>query len=524
MQNGKKIAGIIFVAVMIWFTLVGSQCQICSEQIQKLQDELACGKEIIADRTKEIESLKAEMIVYLAEGEYMTDTGFTRKGGVYLIDDRSQLESMSRMIREGAEIESGVAAAEASYRLRNDLEVKDWFFVGTDTMPFCGIFDGDGHYIKGILMGHSHTAGDLFRTTESAKVENLKIQNRMDNSPYSEVYIVVDDEEECREIGRNLTEFSECKVQLSLEAWNLDTQEIADTMQERWERNKEQENYYVSVCFYPRYREGEEAAVQEPLTENTMTPFCMMAGEEWGKIIEEAVEQEEGYLRFLRLERIKGLKCCTFEIGMIEHGYNRIVGEEDGYHVILEGEWEGKQVPMQHLFIPYTSSPQYDLGEYNNLESRWKKGWSSLENVDINFDGKQDLLIHEGSSSGTGGSSYRFRAIVWKEENGQFEYYPSFPQSLDSLQFDRQRVISSWRMGAGEQHVAVYGVVNGEYVCTEELVWEEKYSEEEEKRIPVLLHYKMGKLVETHVLSGDVFDQETELEQLYPDLSYWSRG
>lgn len=517
MQNGKKVEGIIFVAVMIWFTLVGSQCQWYRFKTQELQEELVNEDELIREYKEEMKGLRTQ----LKDGT--TETGFEKKDTFYLIDDRLQLEKLAQMIKEGAEIEPGVAAAEAAYRLRNNLEVKDWFSIGTEQMPFRGSFDGDGHSITGNLAGHDNTTGVLFRTTESAKVENLKIQNAMDNYPYSKVYIVVDDEEECREIGKNLTEFPECRVQLSLEAWNLDTQEIADSMRERWERNKEQKNYYVSVFFYPRYRE--EETVQEPLTENTMTPFCMMAGEEWGKIIEETVEQEEGYLRFLRLERIKGLKCCTFEIGMIEHGYNRIVGEDDGYHIILEGEWEGKQVPMQHLFIPYTSSsPQYDLGEYNNLESKWEKGWSSLENVDINFDGKQDLLIHEGSSSGTGGSSYIFRAIVWNGETGQFEYYPSFPVSLDSLQFDRQRVISAWRMGAGEQHVAVYGVVNGEYVCTEELVWEEQYSEEEDKRIPVLLHYKMGKLVETHRLSGDVFDQETELEQLYPDLSYWGRG
>ena len=71
-------------------------------------------------------------------------------------------------------------------------------------------------------------------------------------------------------------------------------------------------------------------------------PFESLAGEEYKEIIEEVLEQEEGYLRFVRLERIGELTCCSFETGEMEESYHR---EGEGYHIILEGEWEGIEVP-----------------------------------------------------------------------------------------------------------------------------------------------------------------------------------
>lgn len=501
MINRKKLIGNILAAaaVVILFVLADSQCKKDRLQMEKLQDALTGKEEKIAVHTENLRRLQAEFARDSSMEEYTTETGFAKKGGVYLIDNCSQLESMSQMIKEGAEIEPGVAAAEASYRLRNDLDVKDWFAVGTENMPFCGKFDGDGHSITGQLPGDDHAQSDLFRLGEYGQIENLEIHNF--KSVSGEVSVTVSDEEECLEMEKNLTIFPDCKVRLSIKAWNLDTQKIADELRERYVRNRKQENYFVSVFFDPGDGEGESEKTSG--TENAMAPFCMLAGEDWGKIIEEAMEQEEGYLRFIKLERIGGLSCCTFEIGELESGYRRI-GE--GYHMILEGEWEERQIPMQHLFIPYTEMEMYALGSLFYIET-----------VDINYDGKQDLLIHEGASGGSGGSWENYRAIVWKEETGQFEYYPSFPEQLFSLEFDRQRVVSRGRLGACLEYVIVYGVVNGEYVCTEELIWEHEYSEDKS----TLSYYKMGKLVQTHIVTG--MEQE-EWWQIYPDLDYWMRG
>ena len=82
--------------------------------------------------------------------ENTTETGFVKKGGIYLIDTRSQLISLSQMIQERLEIESDISAAEASYRLRSNIELGTyWFSIGTEETPFCGNFDGDGHWTEG---------------------------------------------------------------------------------------------------------------------------------------------------------------------------------------------------------------------------------------------------------------------------------------------------------------------------------------------------------------------------------------
>ena len=64
--------------------------------------------------------------------------------------------------------------------------------------------------------------------------------------------------------------------------------------------------------------------------------------------------------------------------------------------------------------------------------------WGSRANAeedtedDINFDGKEDLLIHESFSSGSGGNSgTNYRAVVWEESTEEFVWYPSFPERVD---------------------------------------------------------------------------------------------
>ncbi len=67
--------------------------------------------------------------------------------------------------RLGMRIEPGVAAAEADYTAlwRNDLELDDWFRLGSESMPFRGgSLDGDGHTISGYFMSKSETGQKCF--------------------------------------------------------------------------------------------------------------------------------------------------------------------------------------------------------------------------------------------------------------------------------------------------------------------------------------------------------------------------
>ena len=107
--------------------------------------------------------------------------------------------------------------------------------------------------------------------------------------------------------------------------------------------------------------------------------------------------------------------------------------------------------------------------------------------------------------------------MIWNEKSRQFEYYPSFPEQASELEFDRRRVIFRGSGGVYYEHVMVYGVVDGEYVCTRELECNRSYSEEKQESIEELSYYEMGELVQTYILS----DGE-EKKRLYPDMDYWS--
>ena len=178
----------------------------------------------------------------------------------------------------------------------------------------------------------------------------------------------------------------------------------------------------------------------------------------------------------------------------------------------MSGEWERKEISCQCLRIPYTQMVHRCIGTGGTY-------W--VEEVDLNFDGKHDLLIHEGYSGGSGGSWGNYRAAVWEEETGAFVYFPSLPEQISSLEFDSRRVVCYWRAGLSYQVVEVYEVVNGEYVCTRKLLYQS--GETEEGYWAEYSYYEMDELVETHrFLNGEGMEL---IDELYSDLlDYWPKG
>ena len=481
-----------------------AKTELLQTKLTELQEKLTEQTAAIADYQTTTTILEQQLAVCSSLEETRTKTGFVKKGGVYLLNSSSDLYTLNRLILNSSEIEPGVAASEGSYRLQNDLDMgNSWFYIGTDELPFRGSFDGDGHCLNGCFFGlESHEAQAIFRTGDSAEIQNLYISDQMNQSPQLNVNVSIIDETSCAAFADNLLKYPDCQVSLTLRTGDSDTQRIADSLRARWERNHELDSYQISVYFTP-----ELINETDKMSATAIIPFYSLAGEEWRSIIENAAAEENGYLRYLRLERIGTLDCYSFEIAEPDSRYDHL-GE--GYHILLQGEWEGTQVQPQHFYIPYTDNELYSIGYYSSYR---------LECVDLNFDGKQDLLIHEGASGGSGGSWGNYRAIVWDTETNAFAYYPSFPEQLVVLQFDRQRMISRGDMGLGYEYVTVYGVVNGEYVCTQELVLERKYDSETKENISLLSYYEMGELVRTHLLSDD-----EEPAGLYPDLDYWQKG
>lgn len=493
----------LFLFFIIQCGLYAEQNTALSEENEALSATLAKEKLTIADKNQETETLQAQLKESVSIKEYQTDTGFIKKGGVYLIDTESQLLTLQRLIGGCAEIEAGVPAASASYRLRNDLDTgSDWLYLGTAKTPFTGRFDGDGHTLAGVfppVAGASNSPGVLFHTDASTEIKNLQIKNGKEES----IHLSAAEQWECEELEQYLPNFSECSIHMLIDGWKPDVQQIAEILRWQWEQNSGQNEYYVSMTFCPASEEAPANA--ETYLQKIHTALTTLDGAEYTQIIEDTMTKEAGYLHFVRLERTGGLTCCTFEIRDGDYYYPDVSGD-CGYYLILDGTWENHEISKQCLRIPYTFMEHCSVGIYKDYRA---------EQVDLNFDGKMDLLIHEGYSGGSGGSWDDYRAVVWDEETGQFVYFPSFPEQVNHLEFDRQRVVSHARMGSGYEAVYIYEMVDGEYECTKELATSVAQDGEGNTEIR-LTYYEMDVPVETHVLS-DVNERET----LYPDLDYW---
>ncbi len=464
------------------------------------------------------EGLQAQPDGAVSLEEEWLESGFHKKGGVYLVDSSYELRRMQSLIENGEEIEPGVPAATASYRLRGDVEIgnNSLFSIGTKENPFGGVFDGDGHRITGrfLLEDGAEVPEDmLFYTDASAQIENLKIYNDLSGG---EVFFKVEDLRGCEELESDLAEYPGCSIHLEMTGWDLDAGRIVEVLRGYWEGMTE-DGDYVSATFYPDM--DEKTANAEDYTESVQAALCALAGEEYAGAVEEALEKEEGYLWFLRLERVGGLVCCSFEIGEPVYAPDTYYYEGDnivytnaGYYIAVSGEWERKEISCQCLRVPYTQMVHRCIGT---------GGTYRVEEVDLNFDGKHDLLIHEGYSGGTGGQWGNYRAAVWEEETGTFVWFPSLPEQITSCEFDGRRVVCNWRSGLSYQVVEVYEVVNGEYVCTRKLVYQSELTEG--GCLEEFSYYEMGELVETHRFSNEE-EMEALTDELYSDMNYWPKG
>jgi len=189
--------------------------------------------------------------------------------------------------------------------------------------------------------------------------------------------------------------------------------------------------------------------------------------------------------------------------------------DEAGFRIylLLKGDWLGNPVPVCGF------SPE-GIRAYGVNKSL------SMEQVDVNFDGYDDLLICYGYTYGSGGSWDCYLALGWNEENKQFEEMESFPALVSELDLEKQRVICRYQSGAAEEHVEEYTFSEGEWSCSRELIkcsrWDEEKASER-----LLLYYYKGKYYEEGELIDvtDVTDMSLEeIGALYPDLDYWWRG
>lgn len=108
-------------------------------------------------------------ILCLAQGICVHASGpvFEKDGGVYLIQSAEDMRMLALLVNEGKEVEPGVAAHNASYRLTRDIDISayctgyGWTPIGcgreegeegTYVREFNGTFDGGNHVVTGLYI------------------------------------------------------------------------------------------------------------------------------------------------------------------------------------------------------------------------------------------------------------------------------------------------------------------------------------------------------------------------------------
>ena len=409
--------------------------------------------------------------------------GFIKENGEYLIENSEQLELLSKMVANREEIEPGVDAATASYRLCSDVEMRDEFQIGSRRTPFHGNFNGDGYRItgdfyieKGIPYGETGVV-DYNHVTEQP------------------IYINLEDWKTLEETEHRLTSVLKESLNIYVASEELNMQDAAQLVKLCWDVNHQRNHYSISIVDF-NITKDERNHSQWAEDSDALLPFFDLFGEEAGAIMRRTAEEEDSYISFLRLERVGGLDICTFAVR---------ASEKEQYHVLVTGEWEDTEVEFQHLVIPST-------GTYKAVSS-YEFSHYDISQIDINFDGQEDLLIYEGFTNGPFGA---YRVIVWDEDIGEFVWYPSFPDLLSWLEFNEQRVVRRSQSGLSHEIVCEYGVVDGEYVETRKASWDHKSDGSS-----TLSYYEMGVLIEEHDVTGLV---RNEIAAYYPDLDFWIWG
>ncbi len=110
-------------------------------------------------------------------------TGEGTEESPYVIDNKLQLLSLSEKLAKNE------ISATASFTLEADIDLtgETWAPIGTFDLPFRGVFNGNGHTIKGLtlneftpelaLESQTISFGGMFGVTENAQITNLKFSD-----------------------------------------------------------------------------------------------------------------------------------------------------------------------------------------------------------------------------------------------------------------------------------------------------------------------------------------------------------
>ena len=101
------------------------------------------------------------------------------ENGIYKISSARELKAFASIVN-GTSIQDQNSAAKAI--LLNDInmeEITNWEPIGTNGSPFTGIFNGQGHAIKNILLDTGKSYSGLFGATSGATIKNFGISGSL---------------------------------------------------------------------------------------------------------------------------------------------------------------------------------------------------------------------------------------------------------------------------------------------------------------------------------------------------------
>lgn len=126
----------------------------------------------------------------------VTETAFQKDGDIYLIQSADDMRKLAVLVNENKEVEEGVWAQTASYRLTCDIDLSEycredggWEPIGYTVTEgyFNGTFDGNGHMITGLYINRPEEQGQgLFGHREDLRRSNGWSSRKMDDEVYEE--------------------------------------------------------------------------------------------------------------------------------------------------------------------------------------------------------------------------------------------------------------------------------------------------------------------------------------------------
>lgn len=479
-------------AVFLSFNNLTMRKKVRAAQEQLQQMEVEC----YIQSLPELESLNMEK----------TPSGLFIKDGQYLIRTPDDMILLAGMVNSGQKIDDNTLAANASYRLLEDLDFGEGEAVskiGTDEIPFNGTLDGDGHTISGYFLEHYEDPLHYLFGNRSGTVVNLEVDNTMEtvfsaagkenlfsalqnvpfivdtgSSPY-ELCITVKNQEQCDSLLNFLdTQYPKGSLHLTLDSSELYTVDLARYIYQRKIGRFE----YINVNKAQADSDALDGFLSIPSSVD-ISGVCNGEGES---------------LYFFRKEMVSGISCCSFIFGK-GGTWDETAADTPPIYILADGVW-GDQKDFHQLFT--VDFPTVSLEEIT------RRGSYRITMNDINYDGHNDLVIRSLKK----GDPF-YRSAVWNPEEKEFRYFKSMPEQIFAFDRGNKRIILRQHIGEAEETIMAYEIVNGEYKETKRLVLIRGTAGQ------YLYYYEEGKLKDEREI-----ESEYEAADLYPDFDYWRKG